>query len=160
MTGEDYTARFEAPDGKPILKAYPDPLTGAKPWTIGLGHTGPDVGPETEWSADRCMHAFYNDYQIATLAAVSIIGEETWANLNEARRAVLTDLAFNIGAAKLGGFHETLSAIRQQKWHDAAAHLLDSAYARQVRHRAMTNARTLVNGDFDGNITSNQGGIA
>ncbi|QPL10906.1 endolysin [Pectobacterium phage Possum] len=25
------------------LKAYPDPATGGKPWTIAYGHTGPDV---------------------------------------------------------------------------------------------------------------------
>lgn len=25
------------------LKAYPDPATGGAPWTIGCGHTGPDV---------------------------------------------------------------------------------------------------------------------
>lgn len=27
------------------LKAYPDPATGGKPWTIGYGDTGPDVVP-------------------------------------------------------------------------------------------------------------------
>lgn len=25
------------------LTAYPDPATGGQPWTIGVGHTGPDV---------------------------------------------------------------------------------------------------------------------
>ena len=33
MTSAAYTARFEAPGGKPILKAYPDPLTGYEPFT-------------------------------------------------------------------------------------------------------------------------------
>lgn len=28
-----------------ILTAYPDPATGREPWTIGYGHTGPDVYP-------------------------------------------------------------------------------------------------------------------
>lgn len=27
------------------LKAYPDPATHGPPWTIGIGHTGPDVHP-------------------------------------------------------------------------------------------------------------------
>lgn len=27
------------------LSAYPDPGTGGAPWTIGYGHTGPDVYP-------------------------------------------------------------------------------------------------------------------
>ena len=25
------------------LEAYPDPATGGEPWTIGVGHTGPEV---------------------------------------------------------------------------------------------------------------------
>lgn len=28
-----------------VLKAYPDPATGGAPWTIGYGHTGPEVHP-------------------------------------------------------------------------------------------------------------------
>ena len=31
-----------------MLKAYPDPGTGGDPWTIGYGHTGPDVRPGTQ----------------------------------------------------------------------------------------------------------------
>ncbi len=27
------------------LSAYPDPASGGAPWTIGYGHTGPDVVP-------------------------------------------------------------------------------------------------------------------
>ena len=27
------------------LAAYPDPASGGEPWTIGYGHTGPDVVP-------------------------------------------------------------------------------------------------------------------
>lgn len=28
-----------------VLHAYPDPGTGGDPWTIGYGHTGPEVKP-------------------------------------------------------------------------------------------------------------------
>lgn len=28
-----------------VLKAYPDPGTGGDPWTVGYGHTGPEVQP-------------------------------------------------------------------------------------------------------------------
>lgn len=40
------------------LKAYPDPGTGGAPWTIGYGHTGPDVSPGlviTEAKADELL---------------------------------------------------------------------------------------------------------
>ena len=36
------------------LAAYPDPLTHAEPWTIGYGHTGPDVGSDTTWTCHGC----------------------------------------------------------------------------------------------------------
>ena len=38
------------------LRAYPDPATGGKPWTIGFGDTGPDVVPGlviTQQQADQ-----------------------------------------------------------------------------------------------------------
>ena len=37
-----------------LVEAYPDPGTGGPPWTIGWGATGPDVGPETVWTAAQC----------------------------------------------------------------------------------------------------------
>ena len=41
------------PEGWTLLKtwegcrrsAYPDPASGGAPWTVGYGHTGPDVVP-------------------------------------------------------------------------------------------------------------------
>lgn len=49
--------RFEGcarlrPDGR--YAAYPDPGTGAEPWTIGWGATGPKIGPSTVWSKSQC----------------------------------------------------------------------------------------------------------
>ena len=34
--------------------AYPDPGTGAAPWTIGWGATGSGIGPETRWTRAAC----------------------------------------------------------------------------------------------------------
>ena len=36
------------------LEAYPDPATGGEPWTIGYGHTGPDVFPSL--AVATCVH--------------------------------------------------------------------------------------------------------
>lgn len=41
------------PDGG--CMAYPDPGTGAEPWTIGWGSTGPDVRPSTVWSREAAQ---------------------------------------------------------------------------------------------------------
>ena len=40
------------PDG--LVEAYPDPGTGAEPWTVGWGATGPDIGPGTVWTQAEC----------------------------------------------------------------------------------------------------------
>jgi GH24 family phage-related lysozyme (muramidase) len=40
------------------LSAYPDPAIGGAPWTIGYGHTGPDVVPGvtiTQQQADALL---------------------------------------------------------------------------------------------------------
>lgn len=38
--------------------AYPDPATGGKPWTCGIGCTGPDVGPDTVWTDEEVEEHF------------------------------------------------------------------------------------------------------
>lgn len=148
MTGHEWTARFEAPNGEPILKVYGDPLTGGEPFTVGLGHTGPDVHEGAVWTRERCLHAFANDYAIAQGVAAHVIGLPTWAGLSEPRQCVLTDMAFNIGQSRLEGFHNMLAAIRRHDWQTAHDQLLDSAYAKQVKGRAIKNATVLLTGNW------------
>jgi len=46
--------------GDGLVEAYPDPGTGAEPWTIGWGATGRDdfngtvIGPGTRWTQAQC----------------------------------------------------------------------------------------------------------
>ena len=148
MDGHQYTARFEAPDGQPILRAYPDPITRGSPWTIGLGHTGHEVHQDTVWTADQCWKAFYSDYSNAQTSAAHIVGGDSWAALNEPRRAVLADMAFNIGFSRLAGFQHMLAAIKICEWQTAHDELLDSEYAKQVKSRADMNAKTLLTGEW------------
>ncbi len=37
-----------------LVEAYPDPGTGADPWTIGWGATGKGIGPGTVWTQGEC----------------------------------------------------------------------------------------------------------
>jgi lysozyme len=41
--------------------AYPDPATGGKPWTIGIGSTGPDVVPGLTWTDAEIDERFSAD---------------------------------------------------------------------------------------------------
>lgn len=157
VDGHQYTAEFEAPGGKPVLKVYPDPKTHRAPWTVGIGHTGPDVKQGETWTEERCWHAFYNDYAQAQSSAAHLVGTLCWASLNEPRRAVLTDMAFQMGAGGLADFRHMLDSIRAGNWPLAAHHMLDSDYARELREmasdpntetRADKNARTLETGHW------------
>ncbi len=150
MDAHQYTAQFEAPGGKPVLKVYPDPKTHNAPFTVGLGHTGPDVHEGDTWSEERCWHAYYNDYGIAETDASHVVGISCWAQLNEPRRAVLTDMAFNLGKPKLSGFKRMIDAIRTHDWLRAKVELLDSDYASDVKTRATMNARVLLTGVWPG----------
>lgn len=148
MDGHLYTALFEAAGGQPVLKAYPDPITKNAPWTIGIGCTGPDIHEGTEWTVEQAWSRFYDAYAIAYTEATQSVGTSCWAGLNEQRRAVLTDMAFQMGGAGLDAFQHMLAAMRAGQWQDAADHMLDSAYAKQTPSRAKTNAQTLLTGEW------------
>lgn len=148
MDGHRYTALFEAPGGKPILKAYPDPLSKGDPWTISLGITGPDIKEGTEWTEPQCWAAYYNRYAVAFAEAAHIAGTSCWAALNEQRRAVLTDMAFQMGGNGLNDFTHMLTAIKVGHWDLAETHMLNSKYAKQTPSRAQTNGQTLLTGEW------------
>lgn len=90
-----------SPEGKKItkyfeslkLRAYPDPATGGKPWTIGYGHTGPDVYSGlaiSQTMADKLL-----DLDLATAeAAVNKYAH----NLTQGQFDALVDMVFNMGS--------------------------------------------------------------
>lgn len=41
--------------------SYPDPGTGGDPWTIAIGHTGPEVKPGLRWTDEQIDAAFAAD---------------------------------------------------------------------------------------------------
>lgn len=61
---------------------------------------------------------------------------EGYQRLNEARKAVLLDMAYNLGVNGLMKFKKTLAHIRDENYPLAAKEMLDSNWARQVHGRA------------------------
>lgn len=105
--------------------------------TIGYGRNLEDRGiteAEAEWMLD-------NDIQSTEQSLVSSF--DFYKDLDVVRKAVLIDLAFNIGMAGLKGFKKMLKALEQGDYSEAAIQLLDSRYANQVPNRAMELARLL-----------------
>lgn len=77
------------------LDSYPDPATGGDPWTVGYGHTGPEVHPGmtiTEAEADALLAA-----DVATFE--QCVNDAVGAHVNENEFGACVSLAFNIGCA-------------------------------------------------------------
>jgi GH24 family phage-related lysozyme (muramidase) len=80
------------------LSAYPDPASGAAPWTIGYGHTGPDVVPGrtiTQQQADAFLQKDVADADSAVerlLPGVSLLPRQ---------RDALISFCFNVGVGAL-----------------------------------------------------------
>jgi lysozyme len=132
------------------LRAYPDPLSGADPWTIGYGHTGPEVREGLVWTPVEAETALIAD--IARACELLDAHAPWWRGLNDARQDVLANMVFNMGWLNPAGthglatFHDALAAIRAGRWQEAHDGLLDSAWAHQVGARARRLAAQLLSG--------------
>ena len=79
------------------LKAYPDPATGGDPWTIGFGHTGPDVFPGLVISQDLADKLLLKDLEKFELGVKNLLK----VKVNQYQFASLVSFAFNCGLANL-----------------------------------------------------------
>jgi lysozyme len=81
------------------LTAYPDPGTGGKPWTIGYGHTGPDVTPGETITQDQADAQLRSDLSYFQTAVNNMVAR----NLNPNQFAALVSFAYNVGVNALRG---------------------------------------------------------
>ena len=96
--GIQLVKRFEGcarlrPDG--LVEAYPDPGTGAAPWTIGWGATGPDIGPATVWTREQCDARLEADLQRHAADVREAIGD---VPTTQAQFDALVSFHYNTGA--------------------------------------------------------------
>lgn len=108
--------------------------------TIGIGRnlTGKGISEEEE------ALFFANDVGEAENSAEALF--PSFWSLTDNRKAVLADMAFNLGRAKLAEFHGLIAAIASQDWSGASAHMLNSAWASQVGARAQKLAQLMRDG--------------
>src|SRR3989442_3510714 len=70
-------------------------------------------------------------------ATSDVIAEFPWAaGLDEVRRAVMVNMAFNLGAQGLAGFTHMLAAVKAGQWGLAADEMIHSQWHQQVGVRA------------------------
>lgn len=71
-------------------------------------------------------------------------------NLNDARKAVLINMTFNLGLVGLMGFKNTLRMIETGDFEGASKNMLHSKWATQVKGRAVELSTQMRTGEFRG----------
>ncbi|MBV8645110.1 MAG: lysozyme [Candidatus Eremiobacteraeota bacterium] len=79
------------------LRAYPDPGTGGDPWTIGYGHTGPDVHPGLTWTQAQADAALKRDLERFEKGVNDSISRA----LNSNQFSALVSFTYNVGIGAL-----------------------------------------------------------
>jgi lysozyme len=109
---EGYAKRL--PDGG--CKAYPDPGTGGKPWTIGYGSTGPDINQHTVWTQEQALKALEDHLRYFLRGLYLLSPSLRYASIN--RVVALLSFAYNVG---LGNYR--ISTLKKKvdagEWEEA-----------------------------------------
>lgn len=123
------------------LRLHPYTCTADKV-TIGYGRNLDDVGITTE-EADVLLQ---RDVEVATLDAQRFTGEVVWDSLTPARKAVIINMAFNLGITRLSMFKRLHHNLAISSYDEAAKEMLNSRWARQVGSRAVRLADSMRQG--------------
>ena len=94
------------PEGLTLLKtwdgcrlmSYPDPATGAAPWTIGYGHTGPEVMAGLTITQEQAEAWLMDDVAAAEQSLDRLL---PGVALSARQRDALISFCFNVGAEAL-----------------------------------------------------------
>jgi len=108
--------------------------------TCGVGRNLDDVGLRP----DEIDLMLRNDIAVADKDARSLV--PSFDSLSEPRKAVLCNMAFNLGRTRLSGFVNFLGAIADQQWAEAESAMLNSKWALQVGKRAVRLAKMMREG--------------
>ncbi|MBQ4851363.1 glycoside hydrolase family protein [Pseudoalteromonas sp. MMG012] len=109
--------------------------------TIGYGRNLEDRGI----TEDEALYLLRNDITAFTEQVKSNIDT---SKCNPARKAVLINMAFNLGIAGLLNFKKTIAAVEAGKWETAAVEMLNSRWASQVGARADELAEQMASGEW------------
>lgn len=115
---EGYHRRL--PDGG--CRAYPDPGTGGKPWTIGYGSTGASIGPDTTWTLEQAENAL-EEHLEGFLKALLVMSPVLMKPKNFWRLVAILSFVYNCG---LGNYRiSTLKKrVDAEDWQGASEQIL------------------------------------
>lgn len=112
-------------------------------WTIGCGRLI-DKRLGGGLSDDEINYLLNNDLFRAEKTARALFAG--FDRLSDARKAVLVNMAHNLGQTRLAGFLRLREAIKGQDWDRAADEMLNSRWAQQVGNRAVRLANQMRQG--------------
>jgi lysozyme len=126
--------------------------------TVGYGHLIHNIeltamvnyrtfGNLLRWLSDPIQHDIWlvDDLRRAESDAQRYIGD-AWERLSDVRKEVLTEMAFQLGASRLGGFVKLRDAILSGLWVRAQSEMMDSRWAQQTPNRAKELASRMLEG--------------
>ena len=108
--------------------------------SIGIGRNLTDVG--ISQAEEDFM--FGNDIAVAEATARALF--ITFDDLSDNRKAVLLNMAFNMGQTTLSKFHGTIAAVTAGDFDTAADNMMASAWATEVGARAQRLSTLMRNG--------------
>lgn len=108
--------------------------------SAGCGRNLDDIGLHD----DEIALMLENDLNSAEAAARALF--PSFQSLSENRKAVILNMAFNMGMARLGGFTKFRAAVNAGNYLAASSEMLDSVWAKQVGARAQRLAQQMREG--------------
>lgn len=110
------------------LTAYPDPLSGGRPYTVGWGSTRRKDGSPF-YLGQRISRQEADDllvYQLETEFLPALERIPVWPELNDNQRGALLSFAYNLGAGFYGasGFETISRVLRNRQWDKIESALL------------------------------------
>jgi lysozyme len=123
------------------LTAYQDP---AGTWTIGYGHTGPEVVEGLVWTMAQAQATLVDDVSVAATAVNSMVH----VPLTQGEFDALTDFVFNVGASDF--YHSTLLEMLNNsdytgaseqfpRWDESKGVVLEGLVTRRLAEQALFN---------------------
>lgn len=112
-----------------LVHAYPDPLSGGEPYTIGWGTTvypdGRKVRPADSITKEDADKFFVTTLQESYWEPLSkrIPG---WSEINDPMQSALCSFAYNLGVGFYGssGFNTISACLREKRWNDVPSALM------------------------------------
>ena len=112
-------------------------------WTIGVGRLI-DARKGGGISLEEALYLLENDVNSKETELRAHF--PAFLALDRVRKAVLLSMAFQLGVMGLMAFRNTLRAVEEKRWNDAAEGMLGSLWARQTPGRALRLAEAMRTG--------------